>query len=344
MNRYFASALVGIGVCGSAGIARAQSSPPAFALHWEAPEECPDDVQLVHQIEVLLGESLLETKGQALRVRASAHGNPSAGYAAKLSFTSAQGNEERFLEHPKCEKLVEASALIIALSIDPERVQATRQATEAGSAVAPSPTVPATIDVATAAQVPAVPDRAAASDFQAPTATRSLHGLRLAAHGLIGAGVVPGLGAGFEGTLAFQPRAFRIELAVRYWAPREQVIANTPDASLQVELATLGTRGCWLLPANLWRVSACGGADFGSYRARGIGVENSRQSNAFFGQLSGGVQVAYTRWALLPEGGLEVSGALVRPRFGVQRDGQPSEVFQPAAWAFTAFFGLAFEP
>ena len=349
MNRHFVSILVGVAACVSAQVARAQGSSPGFALHWDAPDECPDDVQLVHRIENLLGQSLPGVDGQALRVHASVQGNAEAGYVGKLSFAGAQANEQRFLEHPSCEKLVEALALVIALAIDPERVRAVRQARDAASGTtdpspiaAPAPAVVADCPAEPATAPVCTPETAGAQTE--PGGARSLHGLRVALHGLIGAGLLPDLGAGVEGALGFQPGRFRLELVGRYWAPREQTLAEAPETSLQVELVTLGGRGCWLLPANAWRLSVCGGPDFGSYRGQGIGVENSRPTSAFVAQLSGGLQIAYTRWPLVPEGGLEVSGVVARPRFGVQRDGRPSDVFQPTSWAFAAFFGFAFEP
>jgi hypothetical protein len=55
------------------------------------------------------------------------------------------------------------------------------------------------------------------------------------------------------------------------------------------------------------------------------------------------VNVTYSRWPVAPFAGLEVAGALDRPRFGVRRSGRDVEAFRPAAWSFGAFLGLAFE-
>ncbi|MEO7034995.1 MAG: hypothetical protein ABI548_13885 [Polyangiaceae bacterium] len=351
MKRFCVNSLVGVGVFAVSGVALAQGSPGQVTLRWSAPDECPDDARLVHQIETLLGQSLLETKGQSLAVRATAQGNTAHGYSGKLVFSSAQGVEERLLVHPSCDKLVEAIALVIALAIDPERVQTTQNAREAGAALA-APSV--AIQPASLAQVansqplpaprPRIPETNCASP--SPPAKRSppsLRGLRAALHGVAGAGPLPGFGGGLQAALGWQAEYFRLELLGRYWAPRDQAISAAPNTSLELGLATLGARACWLLPASAWRFSVCGGGDLGSERGRGVGVENSRSRDSAYAQFSGGFQVAYTRSRLVPEGGLEVSGALLRPRFGVRRDGIDDQVFRPEAWGFGAFIGFAFE-
>jgi hypothetical protein len=108
-------------------------------------------------------------------------------------------------------------------------------------------------------------------------------------------------------------------------------------------LSTLGARACWLLPADAWRFSVCGGTDLGNLHATGFELANSRPQDARYAQVSGGFQVALTRSRLVPEAGVEVSGALLRPRFGVSTDGEAHEVFKPAAWNFSVFLGFAFE-
>ena len=322
----------------------AHAAPAHVSLRWSAPDECPDDSQLVHQIEALLGQSLLETREQALSVRVSAQGDAEHGYAAKLSFTSPEGSEERVLEHPSCEKLVEALSLVIALAIDPERVRSTQSARESNAVTVPGPS-PAKIEQSPPLQPsPSVAPRSPQIAHEGPRseAIPVLPGLRLAVHGLAGAGPLPDFGGGVEAALGWQSPRFRAELLGRYWVPRDRAIAGT-SADLRLELVTLGARACWSLPTQAWRVSACAGNDWGNLRGTGQGLENSRSRDALYAQLSGGVQVAYTRSRLVPEGGFEVSGALLRPPFGFLQDGQQEPLFRPAAWGFGVFLGVAFE-
>jgi hypothetical protein len=344
MNFLGGCCLIAVGALSVTGVAAAQALPPRVSLRWAAPDECPDDVQLVHQIEALLGQSLLDAGEQALAVRASAQGNPDKGYAAKVSFTGAQGTEERYLEHPSCENLVQALALVIALAIDPERVRATQQTRDAQAEVIVVPEQPA---LATPERV--APPARAAERNTAPLANADrsspLRGLRVALHGAVGAGPLPQLGAGVEATLGWHRQGFRVELVGRYWLSQQRAVPDFISASLQLGLNTLGARACWQPLIGAWQVAACAGGDLGDMSARGSanGLRDPRTPHALYADLAGGFQLAYARSRLAPEGGFEVSGALSRPLFGIGENGRGDEVFRPETWGFSAFFGLAFE-
>jgi hypothetical protein len=331
-----------------AGAAAADPAPGRVSLHWAAPDECPDDVELVHQIEALLGQSLLEAGEQSLSVHASAQGSPEKGYAAKVSFRSPQGTDERYLEHPSCESLVQALALVVALAIDPERVRAIQRSREAASEALALPA-----QAARSAPMPAqpvAPPLAPRPERQAaPPATAQsvspLRGVRLAVHGLVGAGQLPRLGSGLEATLGWHRQAFRAELVGRYWLPRAQSVPNSPSVSLELGLDSLGVRGCWLPTAGAFQIAACAGGDLADMSGRGSasGLQNPHTPHALYADLSAGFEVAYTRSHLAPEAGFEISGAASRPPFGIGENGLGREVFKPEAWGFNVFLGLAFE-
>jgi hypothetical protein len=291
---------------------------------------------------------LLDANGQALMVRATAQGNPEKGYAAKVSFSGPQGTDERYLEHPSCENLVQALALVVALAIDPERVHALQRTREPGSE-APAPPEPP------ASAPSALPERSAPRATPKPertpvatpdTSSRSvLRGLRWALHGLAGAGSLPRLGAGLEATVGWHRQTFRAELVGRYWVPRQESLQDIPSLSIELGLDTVGARACWLPLSGPFQLAACAGGDLGAMSARGSasGLENPRVPHALYADLAAGLQLAYTRARLAPEGGFEVSGAATRPAFGIGENGQWREVFRPESWGFLVFLGLAFE-
>jgi hypothetical protein len=349
MFRWSAFALL-VCLCLSSRVASADVPPGHVSLRWSAPDECPDDVQLVHQVEALLGESLLGVSEQSLSAHVLVRGSVASGYAAKLEFTSAQGDDERHLEHPSCDKLLEAVALVVALAIDPERVRATQLAHDASTA--PAEGVPAITKRAEKQLEPALVvaplahcvSEAKPADPPRTTQNERLRGLRIGLHGTLGAGPLPGFGAGVQASLGWQRPEFRAELLGRYWAPRQQAVSLTPSVALDLSMASLGVRACWLPGISKpWRLAACAGADLGQERATGAGVENEHTATARYTDVAGSVQVAYARSRLMPEGGFEVSGALERPRFGIVENGSAVQIFQPAGWAFVAFLGLAFE-
>ena len=342
---------VGVALCVTTVSATGAAAEPAanrVLLRWAAPDECPDDVRLVHDVEALLGQRLPDAGEQppSLTVHVNVQGSPVRGYAAKLSFASSRGDEDRYLEHPSCEQLLRAAALVVALAIDPERVHAVQQraheAEQAALAQQPLPG-PVTAPAATALVEPLVA-RATRRDVPAPVpaARDPLRGARLGWHGVVGTGSLPRWGIGFEAALGWHRGNFRTEVLGRFWLPREMRVRDSA-ATLQLGLATLGARACWLPLRGAWQLAACAGADVGDLRGEGIGVENQTTRHARYSDVGAGVQFAYLRSQLAPEAGLEFLGALERPEFGIHRNGDPVRVFQPEGWALSASFGLAFE-
>lgn len=329
-----------LGVLLAVSPASAADGEGRVSLRWSAPEECPDDVQLVHAVEALLGESLLDAGEQGLVVHAVVSGD-ATGYSAGLHFSSAQGEEDRQLAHPSCDKLVQAVALVVALTIDPERVRATQTAREAAPQAGSTPPV-AAVPVAVAAQPMSRLPKPAGSLHQARKTP--LSGLRFALHGDLGAGSLPNFGAGVDAVLGWHRREFRAEIVTRYWATRRQDIRLAPNAALDLQLATLGARVCWQPQLSVsWRVAACGGADVGGLHGDGVGLENQQSRDARSTDLAAGMEVAYARGHLMPEAGVEFLGALERPSFGIKQNGVGSPEFRPAAWGFVMFLGVSFE-
>ncbi len=343
--------LLGAAVCLVTSAASAEPSVGRVQVHWAAPDECPDDVRLVHEVEGLLGQSLPDEDQEPplLTVRVHVQGSRDQGYAAKVSFTSAQGDEDRYLEHPSCDQLVHALALVIALAIDPERVRATQLARAAASADEeetprmPLPREPAANSTNVARDPAPVPAPTRASPPRAPEQPEPPGGPRLALRDVAGAGSLPKFGFGVEAALGWHQARFRAEAVGRYWLERQTPVTGTPSASLELGLATLGVRACWLPLRGEWQLAACAGGAVGQLRGDGLGVENPRERTARYSEISMGLEIARVRSQLAPEAGLQLSGALERPPFGVLENGRDDQVFRPAAWGFNLFFGFAFE-
>src|SRR4051812_33346518 len=100
------AALIGAGrpVC-------AQETTPRVSLRWNAPDDCPDDAELLRSVEGFLGEPLAAASEQQLSISLNVSSR-AGGFSAKMRFKSASGVEERALEHPECRKLMEACALL----------------------------------------------------------------------------------------------------------------------------------------------------------------------------------------------------------------------------------------
>ncbi|HEY3257141.1 MAG TPA: hypothetical protein VGJ91_24455 [Polyangiaceae bacterium] len=330
----------------------AQDSRPlaVVSLRADLPEDCADDAQLVHRIEALLGRDLAESTAEPLRVRVSVVGDRNRGYAAEISFSSSHGDDRRRLEHPNCNKLIEAVALVIALAVDPDAVHATERHNQTGEPpAAPGASKPpsAAVELPRASLVPgptaAASTRAIEAEPARADASTPLRGLRLGLAGALAGGALPALGEGLQATVGFQRSSLRGELIGRYWAPRAQAVPIAPQASMELDLATLGVRMCWLPLARDWSVAVCAGADSGDLRGTGNGLDAARTTHARYSDLTGGVRVSYSRWRLAPEGGFEAAGAIERPGFGVRENGLPRETYRPASWGLVAFLGAAFQ-
>ena len=61
-------ALLAVGIClscaGSLTVCEVLADAPRVALRWNAPEQCPDDAQLIAAVESLLGEPLAQAPAQ----------------------------------------------------------------------------------------------------------------------------------------------------------------------------------------------------------------------------------------------------------------------------------------
>lgn len=339
--------LIGFGMLCCASPARAEEATPHVALRWSAPEECPDDLQLVHEIEHFLGRNLRDAGAQSLSIQVTVERNSAPGYAGKIAFRSPLGLEQRSIEHSDCEKLTQGIALMIALVVDPERVnEGERVANEAAAQGSAEPS-PRTLEPTPARASEPAP-RASAPCANAPVSTPQpspLHGTRLAFDGFAATAPLPSFGLGFEAALGYRRHSFRAELFARSWLSRDQRVDAAESATLELRLNTLGLRGCWLPLAGAWQAAACIGGQWGELRGSGSGsgLERPRTRGAAYADAALRLELAYAQAQLAPFLGVDLSAALARPAFGVLSNGAPLTTFRPAAWAFSAFFGVALE-
>jgi hypothetical protein len=326
-------------------VAHAESRP---SLRWNAPEACPDDASALQQVVAFLGQELQATPPQELAISAVLQGDAASGFSAKLVFRTPKGSSERYLDHPDCAKLTEAAALLVALAIDPERVRARQQAEQGPSASSAASEIEPALAPPAVRAVPeerpvAVPVSPDAREQSRRSPTGSPYRAMFALFGLGGAGSLPSWGGGVGGDVGLRRGPWRASVAGRYWGPRTESAENAPPAEVVLSLVTVGLRLCGLPLAGDWTFAACATADLGDLFGYGEGVQNSRTRHDRYSALGAAVNVTYSRWAVAPFAGLEVAGALDRPKFGVQRSGRDVEAFRPAAWSFAAFLGLAFE-
>jgi hypothetical protein len=133
-----------------------------WSLEWVAPASCPDAAALRAAIEGLLGGHV-EAKDQ-LSARASVTHAPKGTWRVHLSTLTGTVKEERVLDGATCRDVADATALVIALRIDPSRVSARPPAAPVAPATPPGG------PVETTAPSPGVPPSTSAP-LQPPEAT-----------------------------------------------------------------------------------------------------------------------------------------------------------------------------
>jgi hypothetical protein len=358
-NRYAvptlkARALIGTvaatAVLGAVAPAAAQEAAPRVLLRWNAPEECPDDAELLRTVEQFLGEPLAAARQQQLSVSLNVTA-VATGFSANMRFGSASGVEERSLEHPECVKLMEACALLTALAIDPERVRA-RQDQERVAMLPPRvDPAPASLQPVETSAVALVmknepePQRDQASVAASPLRSRARATLRpwLEVVGFTSGGVLPKVGPGLGAEVALEREHFKLGLVGRYWIQRTTPVPQSQNGEIEIGLWTLGLRACALSWLGQWSLRGCVGADMGDMVGTGQGLAGGHDSHAVFSALTAGLGLRYGSHRLAPVVGVEGAWGASRPRFGVIVNSQKTEVFQPHTWSVSGSLGLAYE-
>lgn len=290
------------------------TDPLELELTWRAPAGCPSAAEIEQRIRALLpgdpnGAGVLQVDGEVVEV--------DGGVALSMRSTFAGHSERRTLRAPSCSELGEATAVLLAIALEPSR------ADELGAP--PQPPLPTTpppeplverasdIDVASdpipaadPTAVSSVPDERSpmpSGRDRRPTAA----GFRLA--GGVEAGAMPLPSGVLQGAaLLLWPHA-RAELVGTWMPPRTRATQSPAGAGFQ--LGALGLQGCGQPTRGPVEIPLCLGLEGGATRARFDGRTTVKPWVA--GLASVGVARAWGRIGLW--GAAELVGTLVGYRF-----------------------------
>lgn len=337
----------------------AQSSRVPVTLEWRG-GSCATSREVLAQVALMLGGEAVSSK--PVDARASSEALP-RGRMRVTIVTRIDGREgERTLDVASCAEAVQATALVVALAVDPARVaahQAQVASTEAG-VVTPIPLVDAAT-VLPPASAPAIVDAAPASDASAPlpatggaessivdataptpapAGTAPVEPARvetdggaphegsfvwLAAASAFGdVGTLPRLGGGVALALGVQSGALRGEVAFHALLPQ-----SNGEASRGGTFGVLGgnARGCWFLLREGVDLGPCIAAAGERISASGRNVAAPLDEGAGMFALGAGPLFAVplssaVRFRL----GVDALVPLVRPSFVVQLPTTTAEV------------------
>jgi hypothetical protein len=235
----------------------------AVPPHWNAPPGCPDADALVQRIERLAGRV---PEGDDLRAAVAIDGPP---WRATIELSHGDVMERRIVEADACAGLLDATAVVIAVAMDPALVVRRHE-----HAFAPTngDGVPTAVDTngARAPSVDARRDPLAEAPGRPPRASLRVNeqdvGIRVGAG--VGVGGWDRAAGGFEIALAWSRNALGVELVGRYWIPRRDTLEDR--GAVRIELGTIAAQLCWRGGRQRWSFAACGGVEAGDFVVEGV--------------------------------------------------------------------------
>ncbi len=219
-----------VGMTAGARDARAQETPPPpVTVAWSAPAGCPERADVDAAIATLLRRSTKEgphVDAQVVVVRA-----PGDRYRAEVHTRSEGHDGRRTFQASTCRSLADATALLLALMIDPS-VAPPANESPALSPLSPSPPPPA----------PAPPDEASPARTPAPNVPPAAVPARswsLSPRGQVGAildaRTLPGPQLGVEAALGVDYGPLLFALAGAYWPSKSYAdVGNGVAGSLSL--------------------------------------------------------------------------------------------------------------
>jgi hypothetical protein len=289
-SRLGAAALLALVLPAVAATALAQTG--SFSLAWQAPAECPDEAHVRRAVEQLLGEG--PPPPAKVSARAIVEHTASGHWNVRLTTVRDGASGERVVESESCQSLADATALILALTIDPERVAArapgaasapasstVASAAPSASAAAPAPASASAPPTAPPAASPTPTPKAAPTPAPsvapppeaAPTAPGSRGPTLFALFAQVGGdvGTLPraafALGAGGAITLG----SFRVEGYGLYLPQQAAHPTALPQLGTNIHLLAGGLRGCFLPLRGSVEAGGCAGIELGDLRGQGFG-------------------------------------------------------------------------
>jgi hypothetical protein len=316
-----------------------------LSLDWSAPDGCPTGAEVRREVERLLGGPARLASGASLTARATVTHDDV--WRVSLATGSGDSARKRTIEADSCRGLADATALILALMIDPDAVAAHgAPGPSTSSSAAPSVSATAAPSVAFApSPAPTVPP--------VETSTPPVRGsnvVRFALGPLVSTelGLLPAANLSIGGSVSVLSGPLKIALAGRYGLsePEARVQFGTPPPNSSAggapggrfRLVSGSLAACDTLARGAVDFGICGSLDVGRVRAEGIDIERVEVRDGLWVALSLGGFASWnpsSRVAIPLELGLVVP--LSRYRFVLDNVG---EVFPPPALGGRATLGV----
>jgi hypothetical protein len=308
-------------------VQRPHDEAPTLALSWSTAgaAACPEREQV---IEAIADSGLRERLGEwvppqhpqarlAVEVEITVDGDR---WLADMSLIDADGRARRQFEARSCQALADATALIVAVTLDPMAVSASLSAAHTAAAnPAPEPIVtpepePEPRPEPTPEPDPQPNDRGTlgvsssdAEHDELSSGPDRLH-VGLSIHGGGGYGPTAGAHGIVGGRVGLLGPRWRVDAAARWSVPRRERLAG---ATGSFDAWAIEARGCWVPVAGPVELPLCPGFELGSVRGRGLAPTPNATTSSFLWlapSLSQGLA-----WAVVPRFAIGVELGLLVP-------------------------------
>jgi hypothetical protein len=279
--------------------AQAQTQEGTVGIAWTAPAECPTASDLEAAIRDLLGQPPHLADGRRLEVKARAERKPDRRWSATIETRLGTAMGSRTVATESCRAAADATALIVALMIDPDAV--------AARAAAPASPPPAAADAAVHAPAPPAPETAsetAVSSPPPPSRPRLAPRLSLGPTMAVDVGTLPQPGYAAGARIAVKLGRSALELGVLASSSASATISGTaPPAGGSFRFLAGSLAAC--PAAGLGRrldLGACAELELTEVKGTGFGVTSSYQNDARWLALGGGglLRLRLTRHVAIP--------------------------------------------
>lgn len=294
------------------------SAGDRIELSWNAPAGCPVEDEVRGRLDALLG-----TTPARERVAASVQveRTPAGEYSARLVVEMGGHRSDRTLSAAQCGALADATALVIAVTVDPANTLDDALAPE----VVAEPAIPEPEAAAVVAPLePVVTESVVAPPVVTrpvtpPTkkARRSrIDGVHVRALGNVDWGALPGVSGAIGAAIGAHGRGFRFELSGAWTFARQAEAASNADASATVALWTIAARGCGVPTWGIVELPLCGAIEAGALEGHGTGatVDPASKRKPWVA-LTGGPAIAFVP---VPRVAILVGADLVVPLWRAQ--------------------------
>lgn len=254
-------------------------------MHWDADAACPDHAEVLARVDRLVADETAPTD-----FTADAHVDRGA-QGFRLSLTIALHDRPPALweiDAEQCDALASATALLIAMALDPIAVVARTEAAVQPIVPAPPPSTPALQAAPAIVEPPAPP----------PVRERSPRTRGSFAAFVGGAiGMQPRIAALGGARLGVARGRFAADLGWRITSPTSAFYDDRRSLGGTVRSWSFVARACVRPRVGRVELPVCGGGALGIVRARGVGSDEDRTVRALRGAVvaSAGVRVPFAK-------------------------------------------------